>query len=163
MAMPTVFISHSSDDAEFARRVSDVIRLAFRLGRDEVRCTSIPHQDYDGGADFLREIRREVKGARVLIALLSPNSIERSYVQFEVFARVFTGKSLIALMLPGTPISVLREPLNRLVALSSNNLPEVCRLIPTLESVLRKEPAPLWDYVEHLDKLLPRLFKASRK
>lgn len=162
--MPKVFISHSTHDIRFAERVRDLIRQAFQLvGEDDIRLTPLPEHAFRGGEDILEGIRREVGGARVLIALLSSNSIERSYVQFEVFARVFTKKSLIPLMLPGTPITVLREPLNRSVALSANNLPEAYRLIPTLKSALRKEPAPFAHYVEYLEKLLPRRKAAAEQ
>ncbi|MDF2440409.1 MAG: hypothetical protein JWN98_1393, partial [Abditibacteriota bacterium] len=82
-----IFVSHSSADEKVAKALIDLLRDAFRLDSNKIRCTSVAGYKLKAGAHTEPELRREVQQARVFIGLLSEVSLDSAYVLFELGAR----------------------------------------------------------------------------
>ena len=81
---PVLFISHASSDAEFANAVKQEIEKVFANGVS-VFCTSSPGT-IPVGSDWLSDIEQKLTVAQAVIAIVTPVSIERPWLWFEVGA-----------------------------------------------------------------------------
>lgn len=106
-----VFISHSSRDEDLARVTIELLRAALSLNEGKIRCTSVEGYKLPAGVDSDQQIRVEVLKSRVLIGLLTPHSLESSYVLFELGARWGRGGFIAPLLAKGSTGSVLRGPI----------------------------------------------------
>ncbi len=117
---PTIFVSHATSDAEFANAVKQEIEKVFADGV-KVFCTSSPG-DIPVGSDWLQEVEHKLKTASAVIAIVTPVSIERPWLWFEVGATWSKGRSgeckIYPLCAQEIELSKLPSPLDRLQALS---------------------------------------------
>jgi hypothetical protein len=114
-----VFISHASADAGLAAAIIRLLRTALPLSVSDIRCTSVNGYKLEPGVDTEATLRREVNDSSVLIGLLTPMSIQSSYVLFELGARWGIQRSLIPLLACGASYAVLPGPLQGRNALSA--------------------------------------------
>jgi len=117
---PQVFISHATSDADFANVVADEIKKVFAGGVD-VFSTSSPGS-IRAGDDWLQQIERKLEQSRAVIALITPISIERPWLWFELGATWEKSRMgacrIYPLCAPEIDIGKLPSPLDRLQALS---------------------------------------------
>lgn len=113
-----VFVSHSSADKAVAAAFVEMLRSALMLPPKEIRCTSVEGYKLSAGVDSNEQLRSEVFGCDVFIALLSPASIKSIYVMFELGARWGTRLHLAPIMICGTKPSDLKAPLSEIHAVS---------------------------------------------
>jgi TIR domain-containing protein len=117
---PTVFISHASTDGAFASAVKQEIEKVFANGV-VVFSTSSPGT-IAAGADWLGEIESRLERAQAVIAIVTPISIERPWLWFEVGATWAKGRQqqvkIYPLCAPEIDLGHLPSPLDRLQALS---------------------------------------------
>jgi tetratricopeptide (TPR) repeat protein len=107
--VPFVFISHASKDDEFVK----TLRLALEAHRVPVWVDS---RNLRGGVKLAPEISAAIEHARQFIVVLSPNTIDSSWVRREVEKalevekqRTREGYRVVPLMLPGIRPSDLAE------------------------------------------------------
>ncbi|MCU1264301.1 MAG: hypothetical protein JWM21_619 [Acidobacteria bacterium] len=117
---PELFISHATTDGEFANAVKQEIEKVFANGVD-VFCTSSPGT-IQVGADWLQELETKLAAAQAIIVIVTPVSIEKSWLWFELGAtwskaRAGTCK-IYPLCAPEVEMGALPSPLDRLQALS---------------------------------------------
>jgi hypothetical protein len=115
-----VFISHSSKDAKLAGALSDLLQASLRLSNDQILCTSIDGHKLPVGANIEKRLRKDLKAAQVVIALITPNSMSSRWVMIEIGARWLTDQLLVPL-LAGIEPPALGPPLSNLNALSAAN------------------------------------------
>jgi TIR domain-containing protein len=117
---PTLFISHAASDAEFANAVKQEIEKVFANGVN-VFCTSSPGA-ITVGRDWLSDIEEKLAVAQGIIVIITPVSIERPWVWFEVGATWAKGRAgecrIYPLYTAEIELSNLPSPLDRLQALS---------------------------------------------
>ena len=117
---PVLFISHASSDADFAIAVKQEIEKVFANGVS-VFCTGSPGA-IPVGTDWLANIENNLSLAQSVIAIITPVSIERPWLWFEVGATWANGRSgtckIYPLCAPEVSLSNLPSPLDRLQALS---------------------------------------------
>lgn len=117
---PTLFISHASSDGEFAEAVKQEIDKVFANGIN-VFSTSSPGA-ISAGNDWLREIEDRLNTSQAIIAIVTPVSIERPWLWFEIGATWLNGRKgdckIYPLCAQEINLSELPEPLSRLQALS---------------------------------------------
>lgn len=117
---PTLFISHATSDAEFATAVQQEVEKVFANGIN-VYCTSSPGA-IAVGSDWLSDVEHKLEIAQAVIAIVTPVSIERPWLWFEIGATWSKGRSgectIYPLCAPEIELSNLPPPLNRLQALS---------------------------------------------
>lgn len=117
---PTVFLSHAVTDQPIAQVIHDEIRRIFADGVN-VFASSVPGV-VKPGADWLREIRVNLTAATAVIVIVSPVSLNRPWVWFEVgasWSRMEEGEGVILpVCVPEVDKGSLPEPLGRLQAMS---------------------------------------------
>src|SRR4051812_34809943 len=120
IAKPTVFISHAVTDEPIATIIKAEIDRVFAQGVT-VFASSIPGT-VKPGSDWLRSIRENLDAASAVIVLITPVSINRPWIWFEVgasWSRMEVDKGRIyPLCVPEIDLGDLPEPLSRLQALS---------------------------------------------
>ncbi len=131
---PTVFISHASSDGEFANAIKQEIEKVFANGVS-VFCTSSPGT-IPVGTDRLGDIETKLNVAQAVVAIVTPISIERPWLWFEVGATWSKGKSgdcrIYPLCAPEIELSSLPAPLDRLQALSMGKAADLTLLFEAL-------------------------------
>lgn len=117
---PTLFVSHATSDGEFAEAVRQEIDKVFANGIN-VFSTSSPGA-IPVGNDWLSDIENRLNSAQAIIAIVTPVSIERPWLWFEIGATWLNGRKgdcrIYPLCAQEINLSELPEPLSRLQALS---------------------------------------------
>ena len=131
---PVLFISHASSDAEFANAVKQEIEKVFANGVN-VFCTSSPGT-IPVGSDWLSDIEQKLEIAQAVIAIVTPVSIERPWLWFEVGATWSKGRAgackIYPLCAPEIDLASLPAPLDRLQALSMGKAADLKLLFDAL-------------------------------
>lgn len=117
---PKLFISHATSDGEFAQVLQTEITKVFADGID-VFCTSSPG-GIEPSKDWLASIEEKLDNAQAVIVIVTPVSIERPWLWFEVGASWLRARkdqtAIYPLCAPEITLSELPSPLDRLQALS---------------------------------------------
>ena len=133
---PTLFISHATSDAPFAVAVQHEIEKVFANGIN-VFCTSSPGM-ISGGTDWLSDIEKTLELAQAVVAIVTPVSVERPWLWFELGATWLKGRSgectIYPLCAPEIKLSELPSPLDRLQALSMGRAQDLKLLFEALIS-----------------------------
>ena len=131
---PGVFISHASTDGEFANTVKQEIEKVFAKGL-AVFSTSSPGA-IGPGRDWLTDIESRLEHAQAVIVIVTPVSIERPWLWFEVGATWVKGRqqklNIYPLCAPEVDLGNLPTPLDRLQALSMGKAADLKRLFQAL-------------------------------
>jgi hypothetical protein len=131
---PRLFISHATSDGEFANSVKQEIEKVFAKGLD-VFCTSSPGA-VTAGSDWLAEIENRLTDTQAVITIITPLSIERPWLWFEVGATWEKGRSgnckIYPLCAPEIDLGSLPSPLDRLQALSMGRAQDLKMLFEAL-------------------------------
>ncbi|MEK6967143.1 MAG: toll/interleukin-1 receptor domain-containing protein [Nanoarchaeota archaeon] len=131
---PTVFISHATSDAEFAHAMQQEIEKVFANGIS-VFCTSSPGA-IPVGTDWLGNVEQKLASAQAVIAIITPVSIERPWLWFEIGATWSKGRAggcvIYPLCTPEIDLFCLPSPLDRLQALSMGKANDLRLLFESL-------------------------------
>lgn len=131
---PTLFISHATSDSPFAVAVQHEIEKTFANGVN-VFCTSSPGM-ITGGADWLTDVENTLELSQAVVAIVTPVSIERPWLWFEIGATWLKGRSgecrIYPLCAPEIELSALPSPLDRLQALSMGRAQDLRLLFEAL-------------------------------
>lgn len=111
-----VFISHSHEDKDLAKRMVDLLVKAIRVNPDEIRCTSVPGCDLAGGDPSADVLKKNLQDCDVVIGLITSKSLSSSFVLFELGAAWGLGKRLIPFVGPDHDPGIMRAPLRDLHA-----------------------------------------------
>jgi hypothetical protein len=149
-----VFISHASEDVPLAKALIELLRAALNLEAKAIRCTGVNGFRLSGGADTNEQLRIEVHESDTFIGIVSDKSLRSLYVLFELGARWGVRKTLIPLLAPGTPTSVLGGPLAGLNALRSDDRSQLLQLIDEVAEALSISTESGAVYQDKLDAVL---------
>ena len=131
---PTLFISHAASDAEFANAVKQEIEKVLANGVN-VFCTSSPGAILVG-KDWLSDIGEKLAVAQAIVAIVTPVSIERPWLWFEVGATWAKGRAgecrIYPLCTAEIELANLPPPLDRLQALSMGKAADLKLLFEAL-------------------------------
>lgn len=150
----SVFISHSSQDAQLAGQLVDLMRSALNLRAETVRCTSVDGYRLPAGVDSDEQLRDEALQSVVFIGILSPFSMASAYVLFELGARWGAKKPIIPLLAPGMGPQALRGPLVGLNAVSCDSAAQLHQLVADVSRTLRLQPEGAAVYQRHVDAIV---------
>ena len=124
---PVVFVSHAATDRPIAQLLKSEIDRVFANGV-EVFASSVPGT-IAPGEDWLERIRSNLERAQAVVVLITPISINRPWIWFEIgasWSRTSDSRGRIyPLRAPEIAPSDLPEPLNRLQALSLGKAADV--------------------------------------
>ena len=131
---PTVFISHAATDQPIARVIHDEIRRIFADGV-EVFASSVPGV-IKPGSEWLKEIRDNLTAATAVIVIVTPTSINRPWIWFEVgasWSKMEDGEGrILPVCVPEVDKGSLPEPLGRLHAMSLGSAVETKEVFQAL-------------------------------
>lgn len=108
----TVFISHVSEDESIAVGLKRLIETVFLNAQ-----VFVAGRDLSGGEVWIKEIRDQLRTARVIIAVITPFSRKTPWVMFEAGAG-FVDSRTIPVCADGISIEALEPPLKLLQARS---------------------------------------------
>jgi TIR domain len=131
-----IFISHASEDKDAASSFISLLRSALQIGPEKIRCTSVEGYRLPAGTNFNDQLRKEVLEAKVLLALLSPESLKSTYMLFELGARWGAEKFLAPVLIKGSTQSLLEQPLSVIHAISSSSESDVSQLVSRVGEIL---------------------------
>ncbi|EKF55612.1 hypothetical protein I215_06627 [Galbibacter marinus] len=148
-----IFISHSSQDADTAKLLIDLLKTSLNLSSSRIRCTSVNGYRLPAGASTDETLKKEVHDSKVLIGLISPKSINSAYVLFELGARWGASLPLIPLITSELGSELLKGPLSGINALNCCEPAQLQQLISDLKSELEitgESPEVYQDKIESL-------------
>lgn len=149
-----IFISHSSADLEVAASLIELLRIACNVPQNRIRCTSVDGYRLPAGASTDTQLRMEVHDAKTFIGLITPASIQSTYVLFELGARWGAGRHLAPILARGADASFLRGPLYGINALNCSSPAQVHQLIDDICSTLGTSLNNTASYQGYVDKLV---------
>ena len=145
----SIFISHSSKDADLALALIDLLKNGLGLFTDQIRCSSVDGYRLPVGVKTEGKLREEVNAAKVVVGLITPSSLASYYVMFELGAR-WGADLFLAPLLAGVKASELSGPLGLLNALSANNEAQLHQLLEDISKHLGLQLQPAASYVRHV-------------
>jgi len=145
----SIFISHSSKDAELALALIDLLTAGLGLVADQIRCSSVDGYRLPVGVNTESKLREEVNAAKVVVGLITPSSLDSYYVMFELGAR-WGANLFLAPLLAGVKANELSGPLGLLNALSANNEAQLHQLLEDISKQLGLQLQPAASYVRHV-------------
>ena len=136
--MPMIFISHSTSDKPIARALMDLLQTQFGLVREDFFLTS--DEELRVGGDWIEQIRVEMKDAKVVLALITPNYLESQFCLCELGAAWINEQALIPVIVPPLDHNALNETPYRSWAQSNilNSLEDMLRLGDTIKDLTGK-------------------------
>jgi hypothetical protein len=144
-----VFISHSSKDADLALALIDLLKAGLALTADQIRCSSVDGYRLPVGVHTEGQLREEVNAAKVVVGLITPNSLSSSYVMFELGAR-WGANLFLAPLLAGVKGGELSGPLSLLNALSASNEAQLHQLLEDIARHLELQVQPAASYIRNV-------------
>jgi hypothetical protein len=144
-----IFISHSSKDKALAEALTDLLKAALGLPSNQIRCSSVDGHRLPVGVDTQSKLRAEVNAAKVVIGLVTPNSLASSYVMFELGARWGAGLFL-APLLAGVKPGGLSGPLSLLNALSASDENQIHQLLDDISKEVGAQLQSTSSYLKHV-------------
>jgi len=131
---PTIFISHTATDEPIASILKAEIDRVFAHGVS-VFASSVPGV-MRPGSDWLNSIKENLDKTKAIVVLITPVSIDRPWIWFEVGASWFRTSEgecrMYPLCAPEIEFSELPEPLRRLQALSLGKAKHIRLFFQTL-------------------------------
>jgi TIR domain len=131
---PVVFVSHAATDEPIVTILRNEMRRIFADGV-QVFASSVPGV-VRPGTDWLESIRDNLETASAVVVLITPVSINRPWIWFEVgasWSRMAAGSGAIyPICVPEIDLATLPEPLSRLQALSLGKADHIRLFFSTL-------------------------------
>lgn len=109
---PRIFISHRHKDEAVARALVNLLESAFQIDKEDVRCTSVQPYTLSPGDRTSERLRAEIRGAEVVLGLLSPDTAESKYVLAELGASWGADVPTFPLLVRGATFEDVPEPLS---------------------------------------------------
>ena len=145
----SIFISHSSKDADLALALIDLLKSALALTADRIRCSSVDGYRLPVGVNSEGKLREEVNAAKVVVGLITRSSLTSAYVMFELGAR-WGADLFLAPLLAGVKAGELSGPLSLLNALSANNEAQLHQLLQDIAKHLVLTVQPPASYLRNV-------------
>lgn len=112
--MPAVFISHSTVEAALAEGVERLLRAAFRVPVDGIRCAVTPTGAHPAGSDTSKQLLADIAACEAFVLVATPESVRSQWVLMEAGAAWALGKPILPLLAVGALREDLPEPIRTL-------------------------------------------------
>jgi hypothetical protein len=145
----SIFISHSSKDADLALALIDLLKAGLAFTADQIRCSSVDGYRLPVGVNSEGKLREEVNAAKVVIGLITRSSLSSYYVMFELGAR-WGADLFLAPLLAGVKANELSGPLSLLNALSANSEAQLHQLLEDIAKHLGLSVQPPASYIRNI-------------
>ena len=158
-----IFISHLSSDLKIAKLIIDILRKAFNITSEKIRCTSVPGYKLKAGANTDEQLKKEIFSSKVFIGLITKESVNSTYVLFELGARWGVDLPLIPLICDKAGASLLNGPIKNINALSAIDSSDMLQFLNDLGDVLDLKPENPSGYIDDIEKLKKIIIGESEK
>jgi hypothetical protein len=109
---PPVFISHRHKDEPLVRALVEMLAAAFGLGKGDIRCTSVRPYKLPAGERTSDRLRTEIRRAKAVLGIVTPDTQESSYVLFELGAAWGQGVLTFPLLARGSTMADIPPPIS---------------------------------------------------
>lgn len=134
-----IFISHASKDVETVKILIELLQLAFRIENEKIRCTSVPGFKLKSGDNVDATLLNDIKTSKLILGLMSQNSLESPYVLFEIGASWGANKIPMLIAKNKGVFSSLPKPLSNFHHTSLDESSEIHDLLSVLGGKLGYE------------------------
>jgi len=148
-----IFISHSSQDADIAEALINLIRKAYNLSAERIRCTSVEGYKLPIGITTDEHLKKEIFSSKVFIGIITSHSVTSTYVLFELGARWGTTYPLLPLICDPIGTSLLDGPLKNINALKTTDPSDIHQFIYDLGTHLDSKPESTNSYLKEIQHL----------
>ena len=149
-----IFISHSSEDKEMAKRIIRLLRASINLQPKDIRCTSVDGYKLPAGTNTDETLKIEVHDSAAFIGIITENSIKSSYVLFELGARWGANLPLVPIVCDKKGMSVLSGPLKNIHCLFYQNRGDIYSMIDSISDTLQINSLPTNSYLDEVDNII---------
>ena len=152
---PRIFISHRHRDQAIAAALIALFERTFEIGRNDIRCTSVPPYMLTPGERTSEQLRSDIAGAELVLGILSPDTSESNYVLCELGASWGRDVPTFPILVRGATFADVPSPLNERHSISLEREDSCLQLIDYVASktTLRRTEPP----ADELVKLVSRL------
>jgi hypothetical protein len=139
LGRPRIFISHRHKDEEIVRALVKCIEAYFQVSREDIRCTSVWPYRLPVGENTAERLRIEIADAEVVLGILGTDTLQSSYVAFELGSawgqRVWT----CPLLTRGAKQGHIPDPIRDLSPLFLTDAEECRQLLQHMELITTLE------------------------
>jgi TIR domain len=132
---PRIFVSHRHKDEAVVRALVNLLESAFQIEKEDVRCTSVQPYTLSPGDRTSERLRAEIRGAEVVLGLLSPDTAESKYVIAELGASWGADVPTFPLLVRGATFDDVPEPLSERHSVSLEKVENCTQLVDEIARV----------------------------
>jgi hypothetical protein len=139
---PRLFVSHRHKDEAIARALVTTLQSAFDITRADIRCTSVQPFRLPVGERTPDRLRTELRRAEAVLGIIAPDTVDSSYVLFELGAAWSNGLLTCPLLVRGATGINIPDPirdLNPLVLSDRRDCQQLLDDLADATSLKRKE------------------------
>jgi hypothetical protein len=153
---PKLFISHRHKDEQIVSALVDVLRSAFVVDQNDIRCTSVRPYRLPVGERTPDRLKLELKGAQAVIGILTPDTRESSYVLFELGGAWAQNILTCPMLARGASIADIPDPIRDINPLSLEDERDCQQFLDDLEDAtsLNRQARVGSDVAERIRKLV---------
>ena len=132
---PRIFISHRHEDEDVVEALVELIETALQIEKKDIRCTSVQPFKLQAGEPASDQLRDDIRNARVVLSVLTPDTKKSSYVMFELGASWGQNIPLFSLLAKGATSADIPSPISDRHFLKLADESECQQLISDLQRV----------------------------
>ncbi len=137
---PNVFISHRHSDKQVAQALVGLLEAAFEIQPNNLPCTSIHKYALNIGDRTTERLRTELRHAKAVLGIISPDVKDSSYVMFQLGASWGRGGITLPLLIRGAKEADVPAPIGDLHAVSLTDAAACHKLLEDLTRVVFLTP-----------------------
>jgi len=153
---PMIFVSHRHKDQKIAEALADMLTSALDIGQVDIRCTSVQPYRLRFGLNTGDRLREEIKHAKAVLGILSPDTLESSYVMFELGAAWAQNIYTCPLLARGANTADIPSPIHDLAPAQLWVDSDAQQLLDNLEAELnlKRKPGSSPQVTQKINKLV---------
>lgn len=137
MLKPTVFLSHSSTDKAYIKKVKEI--LSTRTSKTVDFFQSSDGESIPFGNNWVHKIEENLNKAKIMFVFISPKSVTSSWIYFESGFAYSKGINVIPVGICGVDIGQMKPPLNLLQGFNISNEDGLGNLITILNRIFETD------------------------
>ena len=106
-----IFVSHKESEKKIAESLVDFLKSSLDINDNEIRCTSVAGYQLKFERTIPDQLKRDIRSSKVIIALLTEESLESKWIMFEIGASWALGKKVVPILGTGLNHENLPGPL----------------------------------------------------
>lgn len=151
---PNIFVSHRHKDEALAQALVNLIEVAFEIDKKDIRCTSVQPYTLSPGDRTSERLRAEIRAAKVVLGLLSPDTKESKYVLAELGASWGCEVPTFPLLIRGATYEDVPEPLGERSCLALGKETNCTQLVEEIARVTS---------LSRRNDVMPRIVEEARE